>query len=198
MSRLASACLSVSRRIAAFAATETKQHLGDAAGVEVDLKGTSVRPFGLAGELPSIADCSSLRGRLGAWFQIDALYSAMLTDEPDFAVLHAGVRFFERELAVAEAFHFAAEQLHAALERIDDLEPVWPCDYRKRLSLPAPWAQRFLPLALAAFALVGGGLVGLGVPLPMIYFTQYTVSEPRPEVLITSDCSMSAVSRGRR
>src|SRR4051812_3163249 len=43
-------------------------------------------------------------------------------DEPDLAFFDAGISLVERKLAVAEAFDFAAGELHAAFERVENLE----------------------------------------------------------------------------
>ena len=64
-----------------FAAAEAELHLGQAAGVEIDLERDEGQAFfvGLVGEFSrSSRRMSSLRGRLGTWFQSVACgYSAM-------------------------------------------------------------------------------------------------------------------------
>ena len=86
--------------------------------------GTSVRFFSyawLANFSISRRCSSSLRRRLGSWFQALAfLYSWMSQPhEPHLAALDAAVGFVHRDRAGAQALHLAAHQHDAALQRVE-------------------------------------------------------------------------------
>lgn len=74
------------------------------------------------GELADLAAVQEqLAVTLGLVIELVGLrvFGNVAADEPHLARLHAGVRFFERDFAVAQAFHFAADEHDAAFQSVE-------------------------------------------------------------------------------
>ncbi len=106
-----------------LAAADAEEHFG-AAVLEIHFERHECEAFfgGLSGELTDFAAVhEELAAALG--FVIESVRVGVLgnvrANQPNFRAFDAAIGFVERELASAEALHFAAHQGDSAFERIE-------------------------------------------------------------------------------
>lgn len=95
------------------------------AAAEVEFQGDerAAALLGFAGEFGNLAAVQQQFARAFR-FVIEAAglreFGDVAIDQPDFAVVHAGVGLFDRRVPSAQAFHFGADEHDAGLDRVHD------------------------------------------------------------------------------